>query len=64
MSDSSNDAINENMTLFKNSCMCGGYAHSMNGRNPRSPHMDWCPQREEYNEWYDKMYQQMENKNE
>ncbi len=25
----------------------------MNGRNPARPHMSWCPQIEEYNEWYD-----------
>jgi hypothetical protein len=25
----------------------------MNGRNPARPHMSWCPQIDEYNEWYD-----------
>ncbi len=38
---------------FKERCTCGGYAHTMNGRDPARPHMDYCPQREEYNEWYD-----------
>jgi hypothetical protein len=36
---------------FKNYCTCGGYAASMNGRDPRHPHMDYCPQREEWEEW-------------
>ncbi len=42
----------ENLTSFQNYCTCGGYAHSMNGRDKADPHMPWCPQREEYNEWY------------
>jgi len=37
---------------FKQPCTCGGYAHSVNGRKPADPHMSWCPQREQYNEWY------------
>lgn len=37
---------------FKNHCTCGGYASSMNGRDRADPHMAWCPQREEYLEWY------------
>jgi hypothetical protein len=36
---------------FKEYCACGGYAHSMNSRDPEAPHMSWCPQREEYAEW-------------
>jgi hypothetical protein len=37
---------------FKNYCTCGGYAWSMNGRDPKQPHMAWCPQFKEYAEWY------------
>ena len=48
---------------FKNYCTCGGYAHSMNGRNPRRPHMSYCPQAEEYNEWYDALYPEEKNEN-
>lgn len=36
---------------FKNLCTCGGFAYSMNGRNPKQPHMDWCPQVVEFAEW-------------
>ena len=39
------------MSSFRNYCMCGGYAWSMNGRDPENPHMDWCPQKEEYIHW-------------
>lgn len=42
----------QNLKSFKHLCICGGYAHSMNGRNPAHPHTSWCPQREEYEEWY------------
>jgi hypothetical protein len=45
---------------FKNCCTCGGYAYSMNGRNPRRPHMDYCPQKDEYNEWYDAFHSKEE----
>jgi len=40
---------------FRSSCTCGGYAWAMNGRNPMRPHMSWCPQYSEYNEWADAM---------
>lgn len=33
---------------FKNYCNCGGYASDMNGRNKEHPHMSWCAQ---YGEW-------------
>lgn len=36
---------------FKNPCNCGGYAHSMNGRDKMQPHMHWCPQAAEFAEW-------------
>jgi hypothetical protein len=38
--------------MFKNHCTCGGFAWTMNGRDPAQPHMAWCPQLEEYAEWY------------
>jgi hypothetical protein len=37
---------------FKHYCQCGGYAWSMNGRPEQQPHMDWCPQHDEYREWW------------
>lgn len=37
---------------FKNYCACGGFAWQMNRRPEAQPHMDWCPQREEYAEWF------------
>lgn len=36
---------------FDNYCTCGGYAHTMNNRNVEQPHMNWCPQFEEYAEY-------------
>ena len=37
---------------WDNYCNCGGYASSMNGRNPEHPHLSWCPQYEEWEkEW-------------
>lgn len=36
---------------FVNYCNCGGYASSMNGRNPEHPHMSWCAQYHEWEEW-------------
>ena len=40
----------EKMTSYKNYCNCGGFAPTMNGRNPDHPHMSWCAQFEEYEE--------------
>lgn len=40
-----------NLKRFKNGCTCGGYAWTMNGRDPEQPHMAWCPQIHEYAEW-------------
>ncbi|NBP02678.1 MAG: hypothetical protein EBU90_21675 [Proteobacteria bacterium] len=42
----------KNLKTFKNLCNCGGYT-TFNGRTRARPHMDYCPQKEEYNEWYD-----------
>lgn len=32
-------------------CTCGGYAWSMNGRDPEQPHMEWCPKFDEHATW-------------
>lgn len=40
------------LTSFKNYCNCGGHAWQINGRPQSNPHMSWCPQNEEYLEWY------------
>lgn len=41
------------LRTFDEYCNCGGYAWTMNGRNPMRPHAGWCPQREQYNAWAD-----------
>ncbi len=41
----------KNLKQFKHYCTCGGYAANMNGRDERHPHLDYCPQREEFEEW-------------
>lgn len=46
----------KNLKSFENYCTCGGYAHSMNGRDPANPHMTWCAQKQEYDEWYKALY--------
>ena len=43
----------KNLVVFENYCNCGGFNYKQNGRPGDRPHMNWCPQREEYNEWYD-----------
>lgn len=48
------EVIHEPVRTFKNYCTCGGFAWQMNGRPESEPHMDWCPQREEYAAWYAK----------
>jgi hypothetical protein len=42
----------EALNSFKHYCQCRGYALSINGRDPANPHMDWCPQKQEYDEWW------------
>ena len=37
-------------------CNCGGYAPSMNGRDPENPHMAWCAQ---YPEWRERKMNQL-----
>jgi hypothetical protein len=41
---------------FKHYCNCGGFAWQMNGRSQEQPHMDWCPQYDEYAEWWAAMH--------
>lgn len=40
------------IVTYKSYCNCGGYAASMNGRNKEHPHLNWCPQYEEYEDLY------------
>lgn len=42
----------ENLKSFDHYCTCGGFAHSMNGRPKSDPHMNWCPQKPQYDDWY------------
>ena len=46
----------ENLKSFDHFCTCGGYAYTMNGRDPRYAHMEWCPQATQYLEWYCAMH--------
>lgn len=52
----------KNLKSFKNYCNCGGFASGMNGRHKEHPHMSWCPQYAEYEEWYRAMHEE-ETKN-
>jgi hypothetical protein len=46
----------EAITNFEEYCTCGGYAWSTNGRPHSDPHMPWCPQKPQYDEWWKAMY--------
>lgn len=46
----------EKLRSFDHYCTCGGFAHSMNGRPESDPHMSWCPQKLQYDEWYKAMH--------
>jgi hypothetical protein len=46
----------QKLKSFDHPCTCGGFAHSMNGRPESNPHMDWCPQKPQYDEWYKAMF--------
>lgn len=50
------------LRTFKNYCNCGGFAYTMNGRNPQDPHMHWCAQRAEWLEWSEAMKKQDKEK--
>jgi hypothetical protein len=43
------DAIN--LKSFKNYCTCGGYAGMSERAKSRHPHMNWCKQYAEWEEW-------------
>jgi hypothetical protein len=47
---------------FDRACTCGGYALGMNGRHVSQPHMSWCPQFEQYAEWYAAIAETIEEK--
>ncbi len=49
------------MASFECYCTCGGYAHSINGRDPANPHMTWCPQYEEYKAWWEATHKKEES---
>jgi len=44
------------LATFENECTCGGFAWQMNGRPQEQPHMNWCPQYDEYGDWYQALY--------
>lgn len=44
------------LKTFDHYCTCGGFACSINGRDPRNPHMAWCPQMPQYVEWYEALH--------
>jgi hypothetical protein len=46
----------KNLKSFQKLCNCGGYAWSMNGRSESQPHMEWCPQFQEYKEWWSALH--------
>ena len=46
----------ENLKTFDNPCTCGGFAWQINGRKQEQPHMNWCPQYDEYEEWYQALH--------
>ena len=51
----------ESLETFENQCTCGGFAWSMNGRPQEQPHMAWCPQYDEYDEWYQALHSKTPN---
>jgi hypothetical protein len=42
----------EKLITFKNYCTCGGYRWQLNGRPESNPHYFWCPQKQEYDDWW------------
>ena len=48
------------LRTFDHYCTCGGFAWPLSGRDPARPHMDWCPQRQQYNEWWDALHGESE----
>jgi hypothetical protein len=44
------------LTSFEHFCTCGGHAWRMNNRPESNPHMRWCPQKPQYDEWWKAMH--------
>jgi len=40
-----------NLKTFKNFCNCGGFARLSERAQSRHPHMSWCTQADEWEEW-------------
>ena len=40
-----------NLKTFKNYCNCGGFARLSERAQSRHPHMSWCAQADEWEEW-------------
>lgn len=40
------------LRAFDQYCTCGGSAWRMNGRPQSDPHMSWCPQKPQYDQWF------------
>lgn len=41
----------KNLKTFKNYCNCGGFAGLSERAKSRNPHMSWCAQADEWEEW-------------
>ena len=41
----------KNLKTFKNYCNCGGFAGLSERAKSRHPHMSWCAQADEWEEW-------------
>jgi hypothetical protein len=52
-----------NLRFFDHHCMCGGYAHTINGRPESQPHMQWCPQYDQYAAWWNALHKDFERTN-
>ena len=46
------------LKVFKNHCTCGACGWRMSGRPERQPHMQWCPQHDEYAEWWQALHEE------
>lgn len=44
------------LTHFEHPCTCGGHAWRMSNRPEGNPHMRWCPQKPQYDEWWKAMH--------
>lgn len=50
----------KNLKSFKNYCTCGGFAGMSERAKSRHPHLEYCPQRTEWEAWKAAM-EKMEN---